>query len=240
MARRIMMVIPFLALLLAQISFGAVAAPRPNAKQPSGAAAESDKAPINILSIVPAQGEPGMTVSLYGAGFSEKTAVFLGGVEVPAKVVSGKQLSFDIPKLDPGLYALFLKREDGSTSKPYNFSLLPLKPVANALVPDTITACAAGRDRDVVVKGRNFTEGSQILFDGAVIGSRFSSSETLSFTTPQIAEGLHQVQVRNSGEALSGVLGLTIDARPEIMGVTQGEQYVNSYNLVIDGRNFQQ
>ena len=43
--------------------------------------------PLNILSIIPAQGEPGITVTLYGSGFSEKTTVFLGNMELPAKVV---------------------------------------------------------------------------------------------------------------------------------------------------------
>jgi hypothetical protein len=36
------------------------------------------------------------------------------------------------------------------------------------------------------------------------------------------------------------VLGLTIDGRPEITGVTQGGETVNHYNLIIDGRNFKQ
>jgi len=36
------------------------------------------------------------------------------------------------------------------------------------------------------------------------------------------------------------VLGLVIDARPEIAGVTRGDEYVNYYNLIIEGRNFQQ
>ena len=129
MAHRIMIFISLLVFVVVQPSFGAVenAPPRQKNKKTSPAAAE--KAPaVNILSIIPAQGEPGITVTLYGTGFSPKTTVFLGNSEIPAKVIGPKQLSFDIPKLDPGLYALYVRREDGATSKPYNFSLLPLKP----------------------------------------------------------------------------------------------------------------
>ena len=239
MARRFLIFISLLACITAQTSFGEVdnAAPRLKSTKTSAA----DKAPpVSILSIIPAQGEPGITVTLYGNGFSPKTTVFLGSNELPAKVIGPKQLSFDIPKLAPGLYALFLKREDGATSKPYNFTLLPLKPVALSVTPDVVVACASNREREVTVNGRNFLESSQLLFDGAAIRSRFSSSEALSFNAPQVAGGLHQVQVKNSEEAVSGVLGLVIDARPEITNVYQGDEYVNYYNLVIEGTNFQQ
>lgn len=236
MARRFLILISLLALLAPQLSFGAEAPPRQKARKNP----QAERAPLNILSIIPAQGEPGMTVTLYGTGFSEKTAVYLGSIELPAKVASQTQLSFDIPKLKPGLYALYLKREDGAASRPYNFTLLPEKPVATALTPDTIYACATGRDREATILGRNFREGTQVLLDGAALRARPSSPESLSFTIPHIPAGLHQVQVRNPGDALSGILGLAIDARPEITGVAQGEEYVNYYNLIIDGRNFQQ
>lgn len=243
MASRFLILFSLLALLAAQFSFGAETplSPRQKArKNPLPAADTGKDHPVNILSIIPAQGEPGITVTLYGTGFSEKTVVFLGNIELPAKIVSSKQLSFDIPKLAPGLYALYLRREDGTTSRPYNFTLLPEKPVVTALTPDTIYACATGREREATIVGRNFREGSQVLLDGAAIRGRLSSPESISITVPQIAAGLHQLQVRSPGDALSGVLGLVIDGRPEITGVAQGEEYVNYYNLIIDGRNFQQ
>ena len=196
--------------------------------------------PITILSIIPAQGEPGATVTLYGNGFSEKTSAYLANIEIPAILVGPQQITFDIPKLDPGLYALFLKREDGTTSRAYNFSVLPLKPVATSLSPDSVQACATGHERDVTVTGLNFKESSRVMFDGAAIRSRFGSTDSLAFSAPQVAGGLHQVQVKNSEDAVSGVLGLFIDARPEITGISTGEEAVNYYNLVIEGRNFQQ
>ncbi|RQW77958.1 MAG: transcription factor [Geobacter sp.] len=244
MARRFLILL-ILLVLLPQVAFAAEPVPplpaRQNAKtSPSPATARAKLPPLNILSIIPAQGEPGVTVTLYGGGFSEKTTVFLGNMELPAKGVGPKQLSFEIPRLDPGLYALYLKREDGATSRPYNFTLLPLKPVAVSLSPDTIYACATANEREVVISGRNFREGSQAIFDGAAVRTQFHSSDSLSFAAPQVADGLHQVQVRNPDNTFSGVLGLVVDGRPEVTSVDLGEQYVNYYNLVIQGRNFQQ
>jgi hypothetical protein len=195
---------------------------------------------ISILSIVPTQGEPGSSITLSGSGFSDQTTVFLGNTEIPARVTSSRQLSFEIPKLAPGLYAIYLRRDDGTTSKTYNFTVAPLKPVALSLTPDTVQTCASGREREVTITGRNFQEGSQLLFDGAVIASRFGSTENIAFIVPQLAGGLHQVQVKNPEETMTVPLALMINSRPEVTSVSQGEDFVNYYQLIIDGRNFQQ
>src|ERR1700688_4103445 len=107
--RRILILLPLLAFLLAQLSFAAteVLPPRQKTKKAPPAAEAEKLPPVNILSIIPAQGEPGITVTLYGTGFSEDISVFLGNDELSATVTSPKQLSFDIPKLEPGLYALY-------------------------------------------------------------------------------------------------------------------------------------
>ncbi len=209
--------------------------------QTRGVSANAEQPPpITILSIIPAQGEPGSTVTLAGAGFSEKTTVFLGSQEVPTRVAGSRQLSFDIPKLPAGLYAMFLKREDGTVSRSYNFTLLPAKPVALSLAPDRIYACASGREREVTVTGRNFQPGSQLLFDGAAIRSIYNSPENLSFAVPPVAGGLHQVQIINREETVSAVLAFFVETKPEIESITQGNDYVTYYELLINGRNFQQ
>lgn len=205
---------------------------------PQAKTAQTRQPPINILSIIPAQGEPGISVTLYGSGFSEGISAFLGNTQIPAQVYGLKQLSFEIPSLDPGLYALYLKRKDGSASKIYNFTILPLKPVVMSLLPDKISSCDNPGAHEVQVNGKNFQPGSMIMFDGAAIGSRFISPEAMLFTAPGVQAGLHQVQVKNPGDALSTVMALFIDSKPEILGISQGNEYVNSYNLVINGRNF--
>ena len=197
-------------------------------------------APVSILSIIPAQGEPGISVTLYGSGFAEGTMAFLGTEEIPTTLLGPKQIAFQVPKLAPGLYALFLRRPDGATSKTYSFSLLPLKPVATALSPDRVDMCTTGREREVTVTGQNFLERSQVLFDGAAIRGRFLSETSMAFTVPQVNAGLHQIQVKNAEDAVSGAVGLIVNAKPEIDNITQGDEFVNYYNLVIEGRNFQQ
>ncbi len=232
MSLRFILVFFMLDLLAVSAACGAAASP--------GDGREAQPPPLTILSIIPAQGEPSTSVTLSGSGFTDKTTAFLGNTEVPTQVVSQKLLTFDIPNLAPGLYALYLRRGDGTTSRTYNFALLPPKPEIYAISPDTLYACSTDNNNNVLVNGKNFVERSQVLFDGAAIRGNFISAGAISFTAPHVAAGLHQVQIRNSDNAISGAQGLLIDGRPEIDSVMPGEEYVNSYNLVIEGRNFQQ
>lgn len=194
----------------------------------------------SILSIIPAQGEPGSKVTIFGNGFGEQAAAFLGSVEVPARVTDGKQLEFVIPKLDAGLYALYVKRGDGSAGRVYNFTVLAVRPVLSALSPDSVSACASGAGREVTAIGKNFSETGSLLFDGAVVSSRVVSPEQIIFNVPQAAGGLHQVMVRNDSENGSLPLTFTLETRPEISQVSIGNEYVNYYELNIFGKNFQQ
>ena len=206
----------------------------------TGQATEEQPRQITILSIIPAQGEPETSVILSGSGFTDKTVAFLGNTAASTDVLNPKQLSFDIPNLPPGLYALFLRNADGTTSRTYNFNLLPPKPEIYSLSPDTMLYCVPDKEREVVITGTNFQERSQVIFDGAAVRGHFNSKESFTFTAPRVVAGLHQVQVKNQGDTLSGAQGLFIDARPEIDSVTAAEDFVNYYNLVIGGRNFQQ
>jgi hypothetical protein len=224
---------------------GVSAAERPQrVKNPSTTAAvpaPTAAAAPAILSIIPAQAEPGGKVMMFGSGFGTQSSAYLGSVEIPTRVTDGRQVEFSIPQqLEPGLYALYLKRSDGAVSRPYNFTILSLRPVLSGLSPDVFSSCAQGADREVTARGQNFLETSQLVFDGAVLKSRYVSSDALTFSVPNVAGGLHQVLVRNSPENSTVALGLMIETRPEIAQVMIGSQYVNYYELVIVGKNFQQ
>jgi len=195
---------------------------------------------LSVLSIIPAQGEPGMAVTLNGTGFTAATVAFLGSQQLSTSVVSNRLLTVELPDLPAGVYALYLRREDTATSRPYNFMLQPLKPVAGSLEPDNLPSCSFGRDREVALTGGNFLPGARVLLDGAAIASRYLSPSALTFVVPQIPAGLHQVQVRNPTDAASGNLALVIDSKPEILGVSVGAEYVSYYELIVNGRNFQQ
>jgi hypothetical protein len=196
---------------------------------------------LAILSIIPAQSEPGGRVLMSGSGFGSDITAILGGEEIPARVSDGSLVEFIVPsRLQPGLYVLYLKRPDGVISRLYNFTILPLRPVLNSLSPDQIGSCARGKDREVQALGRNFTENSVLFFDGAGIRSRVVSPEVIAFTVPQSAGGLHQIMIKNPPDTSSQALALVIETRPEISQVSMGNEQVSEYELIISGKNFQQ
>lgn len=221
-----------------------VAADRPqrviSRQQPSVSEAQQPVAAPSILSIVPAQAEPGSKVTIYGAGFGEQVSVFLGSAEIAGMVTDNKQVEVTIPQLDPGLYALYVKRPDGVAGRVYNFNVLPLRPVLTALAPDRVTICGSAAEHEVTARGRNFNTNSQVLFDGAVIPARVVASDQIVFATPETTGGMHQVQIKNDTENGSLPRAMHIESKPEINQVSIGSEFVNYYELNIYGRNFQQ
>jgi len=235
--------------LIAAVALPVMAAERPQrVKTPATSAAASpppvpapQPAAPAILSIIPSQSEPGGKVTMFGSGLGAQASAFLGSIELPVRLIEGRQAEFTIPPTaEPGLYALYLRRSDGAVSRPYNFNVLIQRPVLNSISPEVISYCTQGGEREVTARGQNFTEQSQLVFDGAVLRSRFISSEAISFTVPLVAGGLHQVMIRNSPDNASVAMGLIIDTKPEIAQVMIGNRYVNYYELIISGKNFQQ
>jgi hypothetical protein len=181
-----------------------------------------------------------MDVTLSGSGFTRSTMAYLGATELQTSVANQNLLSFRIPNIPPGLYALYVRKENGIISKSYNFAIQAARPTISDLVPDTIYACSTGKDREVKIIGTHFREKSLVIFDGAAVRTRFMSDEMLSFQAPRADGNLHKVQVKNPDDTVSGVLTLAIENRPEIENVRQTGDSVNYYNLIIEGRNFQQ
>ncbi len=212
----------------------------PAAAAPPAAPEPDDQSTISILSIIPSQGEPGMDVSLSGSGFNDTTVAYLGTHELLTNVASPNLLSFRIPDLQPGLYALYVKKNGEIISKSYNFPVIAPHPAISDLEPDEIYACSSGREREIKIVGTHFTDRSMVLFDGAGVRTRFLSDEMVSFQVPTADGNQHKVQVRNADGNVSGALNLTIESRPEIENVRQSGDMVGTYNLIIEGRNFQQ
>ncbi|MDD2897098.1 MAG: IPT/TIG domain-containing protein [Desulfuromonadaceae bacterium] len=224
------------------LACGGYAAERPKrTKSVSAPLPAPTPVPITVLSIIPAQAEPGAKVMLSGSGFGETASVFLGSVEIAALVSDAKQAEFTIPQqMEAGLYALYVKRSDGTLGRTYNFSVLPLRPVLSTLQPALISSCAVGGDREVTAVGANFSDASMLFFDGAVLTSVRHSPESISFSVPNVSGGLHQVQVKNAPDNASVPLVLAVETKPEIGQVMIGNEHVNYYELVVSGRNFQQ
>ena len=190
------------------------------------------------LSITPTQAEPGaravisMNSSIHGA------RLYLGGTELTAEKLDGSKLAFIVPDIPPGLYALGLLFSD-NTSRSYSFTVLPQRPVTLKIEPDQVTGCSLNEAVEATVYGRHFTETTQLLFDGAIIASRYQSSEAIRFRIPRVTGGLHQVTVRSNNENATP-LALSILTQPEINTVSTGTDRVTSYDLIIEGSNFQQ
>ena len=193
---------------------------------------------IIVYSIVPAQGEPGARVTINGSGMAGGVLIQLGGNEVPARVTGNRHIEFFVPNVPPGQYALAVRGDDG-VSRSYSFMVQALKPVVYTVEPDQVSSCVGGDGREVTVRGRNFQESSQLLFDGAIIRSSYQSPEAITFSVPPVPGGLHQVSIRNS-EAVSTPLGLSVLTSPVIKSISVGGNRVSSYDLVIDGSNFHQ
>lgn len=225
------------ALLLTITSLLLAAAPLSAA--PSGRGSDTKQTALTVFSIVPSQAEPGGQVTLALSRLQNKLTVTLGGDEVPWQAVDERRISFVVdPKAQPGQYTLSVQAA-GGPAKSYVFTVLPLKPVAVSIEPDRITSCVGDTAREVTVSGRNFSAESQLLFDGAIIRSRVQPPDAIRFTAPVTRGGLHQVAVKN-GELASTPLGLAVITAPEISAVTIGTDHVSSYELLIDGDNFQQ
>ena len=214
---------------------------KPTKKQTPAAPKEELGSPYTILSIIPSQGEPGKRVNLMGSGFSTDTITWLGTAAVPTAVINDKQIEFEIPKVAPGLYALYLKRPDGAISKIYNFPILAPKPIIDSISPDTVFGCAPDQERSVTITGRNFQDSSSVQFDGGAIRSTYNSPEAFSFAVPQnVLGGQHNIQIKNPDDMVSGTVAFYIDMKPVIHAIHQGEERVNNYDLILEGHNFQQ
>jgi hypothetical protein len=181
-----------------------------------------------------------MDVSLSGSGFTNSTVAYLGTRELQTNVATPNLLTFRIPELQPGLYALYVKKDGGIISKSYNFPIIAPHPTISDLVPDLVYACSTGRDREVKIIGTHFTNRSMVLFDGAGVRTRFMSDDMVAFQVPSADGSQHKVQVSNPDGNISGALNLTIELRPEIENVRPSGDMVGTYNLIIEGRNFQQ
>jgi len=143
-----------------------------------------------------------------------------------------------MPKLEAGSYPLHLKNNRKCESERVTIKVTEKKPVISALLPNQIYYCTPLKDRVVLLKGDNFSQGSKVLFDDVVVGSRFLNSKALEIKVPQAKSGLHYVQVINPGDTKSLVYNFYIEGRPVIYNISIGITYEGHYELIVEGENF--
>jgi hypothetical protein len=191
-----------------------------------------------LAGVSPAAAAPGASVTVLGGPFTQEVRIVFGDRQLVPVRAGEKQLSFIVPQLPEGDYLLFLQAGEEISGRSLFFRIVLPSPEILAIDPQQIDACTAGGRRQVTVKGRNLQPGVRLLLDGVSLAARPAGSDTLVITVPDMAPGLHQVQLANPDGRISLPAALLIDNSPEIQSVVWGEEMVTSYQLMISGKNF--
>jgi hypothetical protein len=193
---------------------------------------------VELTAVYPQIAYAGSPVTLIGGPFGPEIRIDLAGRLLRPSSIGPRQLVFLAPPLPVGDYALFLR--DGEQTSPQTFSLrieLP-PPVINALVPDRLDECATPEQRQVSLRGAAIQSGAQLLLDGAVIPFSHEDEQSLSFTPTPLRAGSYGLQLVNPDGKKSLPHTLWISNLPEIESVSEGENFVNYYQVLIRGKNF--
>lgn len=193
---------------------------------------------IEITSIYPEVAYSGTPVTVIGGPFSSAVRVDLAGRQLRPSSIGSRQLVFITPPLPVGEYALFLR--DGAQTSKQTFSLrieLP-PPVISSISPSNLDECSTPEQRQVSLRGDNIQPGAQLLLDGAVIPFHREDELSFSFTPPPLRAGSYGLQLVNPDGKKSLPHTLWFSSLPEIESVSEGENFVNYYQVVIRGKNF--
>lgn len=193
---------------------------------------------LEITSVAPTRATPGTLVVLTGGDFSPKSHIFLGEQFVPPVRRFLRQLEFMVPALPPGGYSLTVQDDVDSALQPFSFEVLAPQPQIERVEPDNVDVCAEEAGRLIRVNGRNFHAGALLLLGGNAVNSRVVDSSTMEFRLPEMPAGVYGVEVRNPDGATSLPHSLWINSVPELVGVERGSEFVNSYEVIVRGKNF--
>ncbi len=193
---------------------------------------------LEISAIYPQTASSGTPVTLIGGPFDADVLVNLAGQDIRPRSLGSRQLIFIVPSLPAGEYALYL--HSGGESSPQTYSLrieLPA-PEILSLEPAIIDQCSAREQRQVRLQGRHIQPGAQLQLDGRGIPFELQDDGFLAFLIPELRAGSYGLQLLNPDGKLSLPQTLWINNVPEIESVSQGEDFVNYYQVEIRGKNF--
>jgi hypothetical protein len=193
---------------------------------------------LEISSVAPSTVTPGSTVSISGGPFKANARVLLGDRAIVPKVVDDRHLTFTVPPLEEGEYALFVQQGEESSAKAFTLRIVLPAPRIFSISPTNIDECSSEAQRRVVVEGQDFLPGADLLLDNAAVAHSQSGGATITFTAPPLPAGIYGVQVVNPDGRRSLPHSLWYNDIPEIDTVSQGKDYTTYYQLVIDGKNF--
>lgn len=195
-------------------------------------------AALEITAIFPSTAPPGATITLTGGPFAAGDTVLIGDRRLAATATTPTRLTFTVPPLASGLYALAV--ESAGARSDHNFQLRVVQPPPRIalLTPASLDSCTSASENQVTVSGSDFLPGANLLLDNtAIVIDKLSTAEIV-FTLPAVKPGLHQVQVLNPDSQRSFTHGLFLSSTPEITAVQSGADTVVDYDLILSGKNF--
>ena len=195
-------------------------------------------AALEITAISPSTAPPGATITLTGGPFVTGDTVLIGDRRLTATVIAPTRLTFTVPPLASGLYALAVEHAGERSAHNLQLRIAQPAPQISLISPATLDSCTAASGRQITVSGSDFLPGANLLLDNtAIVVDKLSANEIV-FTLPAVKPGLHQVQVINPDKQRSLLHGLFLSSMPEITTVQTGADNVVDYELILQGKNF--
>ncbi len=194
---------------------------------------------LELSSVVPSRAEPEALVTLSGGPFTRQTRVLFGALQLQPSVFDAERLTFRVPDLPPGNYALRLRQDGQAAGQGYSFEILELTPRISAISPRNINSCFDSDARRISIEGEGFSPETAVLLNGATVVKRYYASDRLEFILrPGLRAGVYGVQLRNPAGKESLPYSLWINDIPKIYSVERGEDFVNHYEVIVRGKNF--
>lgn len=195
-------------------------------------------AALELTAVSPSTAYPGTSVILAGGPFVAGATVLVGDRRVRVNSVTARRLSFTVPAIAAGEYALVVEQEGERSRGSFILRVVLPPPRISSLDPTVLDTCDSSEIRAVTVNGSNFRSGTTLLFDHAALAIDKTDAGAIVFTLPPVAPGLHQVQVVNPDNQRSLPHNLIINDTPEISDIEVGVDRVVEYELLIHGKNF--
>jgi hypothetical protein len=195
-------------------------------------------AALEITAVVPSTAGPGASVTLTGGPFAAGDVVLIGDRRLAAASLAPTRLTFAVPALPSGVYALAVERAGARSTHDLQLRVVQPPPRITLLTPATLDSCNLASERQITVSGSHFRPGSQLLLDNTVLPVEKLAESEIVFTLPTMTPGLHQVQVVNPDNQRSLPHGLFLSSTPEITAVQNGADNVVDYELILQGKNF--
>lgn len=196
-------------------------------------------AALQITSLQPTTAAPGEIATLGGSNWPEDFHLLLGETVVPLDTISADAVRFRIPELPAGDYLISFREAGIAISTPTRFTLrlLAAAPLIDRVIPDLVPACRDG-GVDIVIQGRHLDAAAQALLDDGILRIKSRSAENITIELPQLAAGLHRLQLINRDGQKSLAATLEVTGRPQIDRLQIEDDQVLSYPIRILGVNF--